>query len=79
VRFQKRRRRFQFETQAKVEDLSHNIARPTIDTEHILLGLIKESSGAVANVLKALGGNLIGMRREVKNFLPAENHHLQLE
>jgi hypothetical protein len=41
--------------------------------------LIKEGSGVGANVLKALGGNLIRMHREVENLMPAENQQLQLE
>jgi len=40
-----------------------------IDTEHILLGLLKEGSGVGANVLKSLGVNLHKVRLEVEKLV----------
>jgi ATP-dependent Clp protease ATP-binding subunit ClpA len=41
-----------------------------IRTEHILLGLVKESSGVAANVLKNLDIDLNKVRREVEKLVP---------
>jgi ATP-dependent Clp protease ATP-binding subunit ClpA len=41
-----------------------------VDTEHILLGLIKEESGVAANVLKNLDLNLEKIRIEVERLVP---------
>jgi ATP-dependent Clp protease ATP-binding subunit ClpA len=40
-----------------------------IGTEHILLGLIREGEGVAAQVLVRLGGDLIGVRRQVSSVL----------
>src|SRR5712671_6581408 len=40
-----------------------------INTEHVLLGLIKEGSGVAANVLKNLDVDLRKIRREVEKLV----------
>ena len=42
-----------------------------IDTEHILLGLVKEGSGMGTNVLKNLNIDLLTVRREVEKLIKA--------
>jgi ATP-dependent Clp protease ATP-binding subunit ClpC len=54
---------------------------PFIDTEHILLGLVKEDSGVAANVLKNLVYDIRKVRSEVEKLMPAkgetdERHNL---
>jgi ATP-dependent Clp protease ATP-binding subunit ClpC len=41
-----------------------------VDTEHLLLGLIREGHGVAANVLTRLGGDLNSMRQQVIRLLP---------
>lgn len=56
----------------KVMQLANEEARrfnhEYINTEHILLGLVKEGSGVAANVLKNLGVDLYKVRSEVEKF-----------
>ena len=58
----------------KVMQLANQEARRLnqeyIDTEHILLGLIKEGSGVAANVLKNLDIDLHTIRLEVEKIVP---------
>ena len=53
--------------------LGHNY----IGTEHLLLGLVRESEGVAATVLSALGADLARVRATVLEMLPTgtESHH----
>jgi len=57
----------------KVMALAHEDAQrfdhESIDTEHILLGLVKEGSGVAANVLKNMGVDLLKVRTEVEKAI----------
>jgi len=57
---------------ANQEAIRHG--HPIIDTDHILLGLVKEDMGVGANALKPLvGGDLRKVRREVEKLMPADS------
>jgi ATP-dependent Clp protease ATP-binding subunit ClpA len=60
----------------KVMRLAHQeaqiLSRDHIDTEHILLGLIKEASGVAAFVLKHFGFNLLEVRLEVARVVECD-------
>jgi ATP-dependent Clp protease ATP-binding subunit ClpC len=43
-----------------------------VDTEHLLLGLIREGHGVAANVLTRLGGDLNSVRQQVIRLLPGQ-------
>lgn len=48
---------------------AHRFNNSMIDSEHILLGLVKEGSGVAAKVLKRLDVDLIKIRREVERHI----------
>jgi ATP-dependent Clp protease ATP-binding subunit ClpC len=51
---------------------------PSIDTEHMLLGLVKEGAGIGANVLKPLvGGDLLKVRREVEKMMASDGPRIK--
>jgi ATP-dependent Clp protease ATP-binding subunit ClpC len=64
-RFTDRARKVMALANQEVQRLNHDY----IGTEHILLGLVKEGSGVGASVLKNLGVDLRGVRREVEQLI----------
>jgi ATP-dependent Clp protease ATP-binding subunit ClpC len=62
---------------ANQEAIRHG--HPVIDTEHILLGLVKEGTGLSAKVLKPLmGGDLRNVWLEVEKLMPAKTQPIPL-
>ncbi len=51
---------------------AHRCNHECFDTEHILLGLVKEGSGVAANVLKYLNIDLLKIQLEVEKIHPHE-------
>jgi ATP-dependent Clp protease ATP-binding subunit ClpC len=64
-RFTDRARRVVVLAQDEARELGHNY----IGTEHILLGLVRESDGVGARALKSLGISLDAVRREVTQIV----------
>jgi len=62
-RFTDRARRVMRLAHEEAQNLKHEY----IGTEHILLGLVRETSGVAARALRILGVDEIGIRREVEN------------
>jgi ATP-dependent Clp protease ATP-binding subunit ClpC len=56
-------------TMALANQEAQRLNHEYIDTEHILLGLVKEGAGVGANVLKRLGVDLDKTRREVEKLI----------
>jgi len=44
---------------------AHRLNDESVDTQHLLLGLVKENSGVAAAALRKLGLSLADIRREV--------------
>jgi ATP-dependent Clp protease ATP-binding subunit ClpC len=61
-KFSERARRVLSLAQEEAQQFKHNY----IGTEHILLGLVRESEGVAARVLSSLGGNLTKVRSAVE-------------
>ena len=64
-RFTERARQVVVLAQEEARTLKHNY----IGTEHILLGLVRESSGLAARVLRDLGAEPAQVRAEIKRLL----------
>jgi ATP-dependent Clp protease ATP-binding subunit ClpC len=52
---------------------SQRFNHESLDTEHILIGLVKEGSGVAANVLKNMDIDLGKIRQEVERLAPQNN------
>jgi ATP-dependent Clp protease ATP-binding subunit ClpC len=70
-RFTDRARRVVVLAQEEARDLGHNY----IGTEHILLGLLRESDGVAAQALEALDIHLGAVRREVREIIGKGEEH----
>ena len=52
-------------------DEAHRLNSPYIDTEHLLLGLIREGEGIAAGVLESLGVSLEKVRAQIVEMMGA--------
>ncbi len=52
-------------------DEAHRLNSPSIDTEHLLLGLVREGEGIAAGVLESLGVSLEKVRAQIVEMLGA--------
>lgn len=53
------------------QEEAQRVGSSRVDTEHLLLGLVREQEGAVAQVLEKMGVNVSKVKAEIEKYLPS--------